>query len=204
MSLIRHPQLRKLEDEFLAQWRSNLRFRLALRAIVGLLLVYAILVLGDWQKATLEDQKRELRQSERLQALATENEWPARAAAAAEAVTRLESQFWRADSRGLAQAMVQDSLERLAREAGIEQLSVRAEPPQPSDGNPEVLQVSASLEGGFNAESWTRLLTAISRHSQVIHIERMGVVNEGQRPRFNMVVKAPFLALRDARLERGP
>lgn len=193
MTSMSHPQLRKIQNEFRSQWRDNLRFRLAIHAIVALLLVYGMLLLGDWQKASAEAEQRELRQLERLQILAGETEWPVRAQQAMDAVKAVESLFWRAENRGLAQAMVQDSLERLAREAGIEQLSVRAEQPQVSDGNPDVMQVSAALEGGFNADSWTRLMTSLSRHPQVIHVERLGVVNEGQRPRFNMIVRLPFL-----------
>lgn len=185
--------LRRLRDEFLGQWRSSLRFRLAIRLIGLLLMIYGVLVLADVRKALAEAESREFLHLERLQALTTQTEWPERAKLAQTELNRLESVFWSASSRGLAQATVQDRLERMGRDAGIEGLSVRAETPQISEVNSDVSIVSAAIEGRFDPDSWLRLMVQLSRYETVLHIERMDVVNEGQRPRFNMIVRAPFL-----------
>ena len=102
----------------LEELRSNLRLRLGLAAIVAILALNGLL---DWRDAlavSAIEHRRLLTQLARLSQHQAADRWQARASEAGEALRQTRAQLWQQSSAGLAQAHVQDWLNRLLRRSG--------------------------------------------------------------------------------------
>ena len=114
----------------LQELRSNLRLRLGLAVIVSILVLNALL---DWRDAlavSVDEHRRLLTQLARLSQHQEADQWQVRAAEAAEVLMQARAQLWRQSSAGLAQAQVQDWLNRLLRQSGATAVSVRVIEPE--------------------------------------------------------------------------
>ncbi len=184
-----HP----LFSEFSNQWRQNPKLRLGGWLILVILLTYLFLLLSDREAALKKDYRNMSARLERLDLLARQKEWVGRADAVRAFVVQMEGRFWKASSRGLAQAKVQIWVDNLLAKKGITDARTQVEPARDMTGYESVWQVGARLEAPFAPHKLTDLLHTLETHRQIVTVEQLDVLNTN-RPRFTLVFKAYFQA----------
>ena len=101
------------------QWRANSRLRYGVYVIVGVMWLYCILGLRDSVTAKREAWTSAEARIARARVLANSGDWVSRANDVKSAMTDYESLIWKEGSLGLAQAAIQESLNRTLASAGL-------------------------------------------------------------------------------------
>jgi len=116
----------------LQELRSNLRLRLGLAAIIAIVMLNALLDWRDRLDASVVEHRALLSRLARLSQFHEVDQWQIRVTEAQQAMTRARAQLWRQNSAGLAQAQVQDWLNRLLRQCAATAVSVRVIESEPA------------------------------------------------------------------------
>lgn len=187
-------------DNFLSQLRDTPRLRWGVALIIGILWLYAILLLRD----SLQDQTQQHRAAaqtlSRLRAQLAQPQWTARVTPAKTMAVQLEGRLWQAPTPGLAQAAFQDWLNASMVKAGINkpQISVTVleealpnAPTQnlasgtstasspPSSTPADLWKLKAKLSLDFSAPSLMNFLALIENHDKQIIV---GTLNARKEP----------------------
>lgn len=107
------------------QWRSNPRLRYGVFIIIGILWFYLILVLRDSVVAKRDAWIAAEARIARARVLANSGDWVNRASDVKGVMTEYENLLWKEGSLGVAQAAVQESVNRALAAAGLTARSVR-------------------------------------------------------------------------------
>lgn len=142
------------------QWQDNRRLRVACGLALLVVLVQIVLVLGDRRDTLIAQYRNDARLLQRLQEAGREAAWPQRAEEARTARLALEETLPVARTPGEAQAEWLARLAAMANAAGLAQPRVRTEPAVEVEGRPDLWQVVARLDAGFNATSLAQFLRA--------------------------------------------
>ena len=155
---------------------QNPRLRIGVVVIAAILALYAFLVLRDW-RADLHDNYVERRQHlHKINALAGQNAWPARAEAMSRLRKSLEAQIPAATSQGLAQAGAQTWLRDLtAVHAGAVQ--VLAQPPQAGEGQAGLWRIPIVISGALPPRAVLNIIQQVEKRSSLSVIEESMILN---------------------------
>lgn len=178
-------QWRRMREE----WRQNRRLRLGALAVLMILGTHAVLTLSDQQRATAAAYARETELAARLEQIARERDWPARADQAEAVLARLRKSIPETPSEGAAQADAQAWLTEQAALAGLEVPQVRVETTLAVPGHPELRQVLARLDAGLPDGKLEGLARALSTGLPWIQTERLDVTI-GTPGRIAVIVRA--------------
>jgi hypothetical protein len=160
--------LEQAREEFLA----NARLRLGFWAAAGIFLFYGVLVLSDLRAARADEVRQLAQQANRTAAVLEAADWQARAAEARQRRETIESRFWRADSRGIARAELENWLRERAREAGMEQLRIEVESAAPVEGHPGLWRVGAQVQARHHGGVIRRWLGELAATEKMLLLER--------------------------------
>jgi hypothetical protein len=174
---------RQIQSELAA----NARLRVGVLAIAAIVLLYGWLLLLDWRDAAASEYAAQRQRLEKIQALAGQDYWLARATEAAELRAALEAQLPEADTLGLAQASVQSWARDLAAVHG-DQVRIRGETPVKVPGQ-ALWRIPVTISGSLPAGSVLQLIQRIEQHSQLITIEQSSILNRANRT-FSLTVVA--------------
>ena len=169
-------QLRDWINRARQDFSQNPRLRIGVVVIAAILALYAFLVLRDW-RANLHDNYVERRQHLRkINALAGQNAWPARAEAMSRLRKSLEAQIPAATSQGLAQAGAQTWLRDLtAVYAGAVQ--VQAQPPQAVEGQAGLWRIPIVISGALPPTAVLNIIQQVEKRSSLSVIEQSMIIN---------------------------
>lgn len=173
------------------QVQANPRLQGGLALIALTLLVYLVLVLGDWRDAKLAALQEARQRLEQVEQLAGQQEWPERAAEA----TRLAESLWgeipEAASAGLAQADFQGWLREMV---DVQQGNVRldVEPPVVLDQPPGMLRVSATLSGGLPPSQVLQMIHRIESRTNLATIPVLTIRSDGLNQTFSLTVQGYY------------
>ncbi len=177
-------------NQLIAQARQELaknpRLRLGLVVIVAILALYCALVLVDW-RGRLQDQYVERRQYlHKLREMAKQDEWPARAEAAARVRKALEAEIPEVASIGLAQAGAQTWARDLAAVHGGA-VQVQAQEPQAVEEQPGLMRVPIVLSGSLPPRAVLNMIQQIEKRGSLAVIEEAMLLNR-ENQTFQMTV----------------
>jgi hypothetical protein len=178
---------------FLAEWHQNPRLRLGGWLILVIVMIYGFLLLSDWEQKIQGDYRNLSERLARLEFLARQKEWTERADAAKAVSVQLEGRFWKAETRGLAQAKTQIWIDDLFKKKGIAGSRIQVEPARDMTGYEGIWQTAVRAEGDFEPRKFAELLYAIEVRHEIVKIEQLDIVHHN-RPRFYLVLKAYFQA----------
>jgi hypothetical protein len=150
-----------------AEWHSSPLFRWGIIGVVLALAFYLWLVLGDVNQDIENDIAALLAQRQRLGSIQNEDFWPERAKQILNVNVQMESSFWNASTKGLAQANLQSWLDRLLRRMGVSNVKMQIENPVEVDVLESVWQVDVLLEGSLEPARFLDLLNEIETNPQV-------------------------------------
>lgn len=174
-----------------AEWRRNRRLRLGGLSILAILGLQLVLQLSDARAARIEQYDRDAKLLSRLEEASREAAWPQRAVATQAALTAVRATLPAASSEGLAQAELQAWLGDLAVFAGIGNPSVRVEPALAVDGEPELWQVLARLEGDMSETQAALLMRTLAQAQPWYQTERLQLQG-GATPRVSLVLRGYY------------
>jgi hypothetical protein len=176
-----------------AEWRNNPRLRIGIGLVVLILLFYAGSSLLEWRQSLARRCRDAADRLEHVESLVNQTAWDNRLEAAKATVVHLEDRFWRADSRGLAQAMIQNWIDDIMSKQEGEAVRVHVERAQDLNRIDGVWQVSATVESVIETDRIPALLRSIETHDRLVTIEQLNLINT-DRARLTLGLRAYFLA----------
>lgn len=147
------------------QWRNNARLRYGVYAIFAIMWFYGILVLRDAVSVKREAWLAAESRIGRSKVLASSGDWASRADEAKAALNDFESLLWKEGSLGLAQAAVQESINRSLAAGGLisRQVKVVVSDTPLSPDMPEVVAIRARVLVDFRPAAVNAWLAAMAR-----------------------------------------
>lgn len=183
-------------DQFLHEFKHNLRLRIGLALILAVIWLYLILVMRD----ALDDSTRMHRNASnrlsQLQSVMQQNDWNERLIAATTLQASLESELWPGDTLGLSRATFQDWLNQQMQSASISHPIISMAASETSDQavSPqadELWQVRAKVVFDFNPASLNQLLQQMMQYRHHVVIESLHITKEPV-PRVEIMASAFF------------
>lgn len=181
-------------DPVVDEWRRNVRLRLGVLALAVILAGYELLVLADQMKPLQVEHQRLRQQLTGVRTLAEQRFWEERLNAARALRVQLEGRLWRAESRGLANADVQNWVNAQLKAAKIVSTRIQVEPARELADHPGLWEVTARIEGPLTLDNLRELLRRIEGDPRLTVIERLDA-QPGNPPRFALGLKAYFQKL---------
>ncbi len=183
-------QLSALLAQFREEWQRNARLRAGLFIVIGILALYAYLLMGDLKAAWKEAYGEETVRLQKIHALSGQTVWLQRAEQAKALRETLEAQIPKAQTSGLAQAAFQTKLREIAAPYG-EAVRLQVSAPSADDKLPGLWRVPATMDGNLPIRQVQQLLNDIESQPVLITIETLSISNR-QNPRFNIAVQAYY------------
>lgn len=181
-----------LLNSFSKEFQQNLRLRLGSGLIVIILVIYVVLELNDYQHRLQQDYHHAVAQLTRLQSVATQEQWPERAAKTPPLLAQLEARLWQANTKGLAQATFQKWLNEQVNLTKINNARLTVDPAIEVEHYSYLWQVTAQLEGQFESNQVNNLLLAIAQNIQMTVTERFDIFPAASNLKFTLIITAYF------------
>jgi len=166
-----------------AQWSGNPRLRAMLWAVLGIVWLYGLMLAGDGVQSLRQQLALEQEKLERLQPLARERDWVARADEASQTVKALRALQWPAGESGLAEAAFQDWVRSTAGKAGLrirelapsraaaDRSAAQSAAAAQRAGAPQVIRLRLVAE--FGRPELVAFLAEVGRKEQVVVVDRL-------------------------------
>lgn len=164
-------------DRLGTELRANRRLQVGVALIALLVLAWLWLVLADGHAALVRERLATEERIERMQQVAGQDFWPARAADAVALRDALVAEIPQADSPGLAQAAFQSWLGRQL-ESLAGQPQVAMEEPLELEAFPGIVRTSATLSGSLPTRQVVELLRRIEADRQLIVVPAIQIRSE--------------------------
>ena len=182
----------------LEEWRKNNRFRMGALLISGILIFYFFLLMHDANEGNKRNYSELLGKLATVEPTQEKEIWSKRQTEAKAFLENLEGKFWRANSRGMARALVQAWVDGLAKEYKIPSLRIRVELPVDVSHFEGIWEVVATLDADLAPENLHDLLRVLETYPKLVSIEKLFVTEHGMEvmdpKRFTLVLKAYFKA----------
>ncbi len=180
------PPLARWLGEFRGQLAESALLRIGLMAIIGIVWVYALLIVSDRVGADGAQLEALNAQLSRLRPLAGDREWARRAADADQQLKAMQAMVWVENDMGLAEAAFQDWVRGTAGRAGlgVRQLNVaRVATPgasAPASGQPQLIR--ARLVAEVDHQALLGFLSEVARNQPAVVVERLLLRAAAQPP----------------------
>lgn len=156
-----------LLDKQLEEIRANVRLRLGLWAVLGILLLQSFLLISDARAAAREESARISKRISSMGAITEDVDWSARADEASSLLLALEQTLRKSTSQGLARAEFESWLLGEAEVAGISGLRADTGDLASLSDAEGYWAVTAELKGSFSPPALYRLLESIESHEKL-------------------------------------
>lgn len=173
-----------------SEWANNPRLRLGVAVIAAVLAVYLLLVLRDWRAGLQEQFAARSEHLQKMQSLAGQDEWIARAQDARKLRQALDAQIPEVATVGLAQAGIQTWVRSLGGAFG-DGLQIQTQAPQAVEGQPGLWRVPVVLSGSAEPHIVMQLVQQIEDRKSLAVIEQATVLNRANKT-FSLTVVSLF------------
>lgn len=173
-----------------SEWANNPRLRLGVAVIAAVLAVYLLLVLRDWRAGLQEQYAARSEHLQKMQSLAGQDEWIARAQDARKLRQALDAQIPEVATVGLAQAGIQTWVRSLGSAFG-DGLQIQSQAPQPVEGQPGLWRVPVVLSGSAEPPLVIQLVQQIEDRKSLAVIEQATVLNRANKT-FSLTIVSLF------------
>ena len=153
-------------SQFLSEWNTNPRLRWAVYLLLGIVWLYAILVLRDAVSSEYSKWDAMEAKNARARSTAAEADWPTRAQEIKAALTDLEALLWRDGSIGLSQAAFEERVSQSLAAAGVVVRSLRTTAgteSAASQAQASLVQLRSRVQVDFRPAAMYSWLGSISR-----------------------------------------
>lgn len=184
------------------EFATSSRLRWGVGAILGILWIYGLLVVADKVEALRQTHLAAAKKTARTVAILAETAWPQRLTEARRLQGGYEARLWHESSPGLAQAALQDWLNRevAAVEIAKPVVTVAIHREHGEAGRIEdrsgLWRVSARLTGVLTGEQLARLLADIAASKQRITVDALKIRRSGVVLQVEINLLAHFRPLR--------
>ena len=180
-----------LIKRLIAELKNNMRLRVGVAIVVGIVWLYLILVMHDWYRDKMSEYDSLAEKAMRLKSVAGETGWMDRLKSAKAMQAEFEDGLWKNATLGLAQAGIQDWLNQRFAESGVMHPSVvMAENSDEGEGVPSDLwKIKAKLVFDFNPQTLNSLMIAMEKNRNRIIFESLHIYKEPM-PRVEAVIVA--------------
>ncbi len=178
---------------FLNEIRQNLRLRLGLWFVLGIILSYCLLLLYDEEAELISEYQKAILRLQQIQQVIAQPEWIQHRQVINNQLIQLESKLWQANTEGLAQANLQAWLETQAKSLKIKSFNIKIDPVIKLS-ELAIWQLKAQLEGDFEQTSFYDLLLTLDKSQQWLIVERLDISTQSKKPHFQMNITAYFQA----------
>ena len=182
-------------EKLRVEWQSSPLLRWGALGVVLILAVYVWLVLGDVNRELEQELAGNQGQQRRLASMQDENFWPERAQQVRNMRVQLESQFWQADTKGLAQANLQSWLDRLLRRMSVTNMKMQIEDPVDVEALESIWQVDVLIEGALEPARLLELLNEIETSSQLTVVNSLDYEKQRFKIRLRTFVQSTQVGL---------
>ena len=167
-------------DNFLNQLRANPRLRWGIALLIGIVWLYALLLLRENLQEQTQQHGAAAQGITRLRAQLAQPEWAARVTPAKMLAVQLEGRLWQAPTSGLAQAAFQDWLNAAMLKAGVTnpQISVTVLDEALTTAPTDLWKIKAKLAFNFSAANPMDFLSRIESHEKQIIVGSLNVRKE--------------------------
>lgn len=172
------------------EWAGNPRLRLGVMVIGAILALYLALVLRDWSAALQQDYTTASARLHKMQSLAGQEEWLARADSARQLREGLEAEIPDIATLGLAQAGAQTWLRDITTAFGST-VRVETQPAARVSEDDDVWRVPVVLAGTLDPPKLLQLLQQIESHGTLVVVEQALWINRANRT-FSLTVVSFF------------
>ena len=186
--------LRRALRPLAAELGANARLRAGVWLILGILLGYCALVQSDRLAAAHRDYAAEAGRLAKAEALLAGEDWPALLEAERETHRALESQFWRAETEGLAQAKLQDALSGAVEGLGLRQPRFRSGVSQPVPDLPGIWRVQTRLDAAYRPGVEPRALHALATHPKKLVVDRLDLRRRRGNDAYLVLILSAYFA----------
>lgn len=188
--------LSKLFSPIVDEWRRNQRFRIGASCVLGIVIFYVFLVMSDINQANKREYEDLIDKMAKVEPIQEKELWSQRQEEAKKALEELEGRYWRANSRGMARALVQAWVDQLLKEYPFAAPRARVEPPVDVPNSSDLWEVVATIDADRGPENIHDLLRALETHPKFVSIEKLMVTEHGMEfldpKRFTLIFKAYF------------
>lgn len=160
-------------EQIILEWQQNVKLRLGVLAIVGIVLFYGYQVLADFSMAQQDDYLKQSKRLRQLQILEHQNGWTDFAQQALQTRKQMESLLWQADSKGLAQAQVQTWLLNELRTMQLDYLQIATGAAEKLPDSPDIWRVTSEITGVIPKEKLLPLIALIELDQRLTDIAQL-------------------------------
>jgi len=153
-------------SKFHSEWNTNARLPWAVYLLLGIVWLYAILVLRDAVSSEYSKWDAMEAKNARARSTAAEADWPTRAQEIKVALNDLEALLWRDGSVGLSQAAFEERVSQSLAAAGVVVRSLRTTVGTESAATPaqvSLVQLRSRVQVDFRPASMYNWLASLSR-----------------------------------------
>lgn len=188
----------KLITPLVEEWRKNQRFRVGALCITGILVFYVFLLMSDANQAHKRNYADLVDKLTKVEPQQEKEIWLQRQAEAKALYDEMEGKFWRANSRGMARALVQAWVDQILKEYKFAGPRARVDAPVDVPNTENLWEVVATIDADAAPENLHELLHALETHPKFVSIEKLFVTEHGMEimdpKRFTLIFKAYFKA----------
>jgi hypothetical protein len=188
----------QLFSPLVEEWRRNQRFRIGALMVSGILIFYVFLVMSDANQANRRGYEDLIEKMTRIEPANEKELWSRRQEDAKKLFEALEAQYWRANSRGMARAMVQAWIDQLLREYRFTAPRARVDAPVDVPNTTDLWEIVVTIDADAGPENLHELLRVVETYPKFVSIEKLFVTEHGMefmdQKRFTLILKAYFKA----------
>lgn len=172
----------------IAQVRGNRRLQIGLSLIALIVLLWLLILLGDWRQARIAILQASEQRLEQTRTLARQKGWDERATEAGQMAEALKAEIPPAASLGLAQAELQGWLRQLA-DTQPAQLRLDVQPPVQLETPAGMVRVTATLSGSMPPSQVIQLISRIEGRQSLTAIPMATLRSDGVNRSFSLTIQ---------------
>ncbi len=180
-----------MNNALLSELKQNTRLRVGVWLILAILASYGLMLLDERRQSLVEEYASKQTHLARLQGVVSQTQWSERMRQINQMKIFFEEKFWRANTKGLAEADVQSWLDLRTKHAKLENPRVKVENAVEMPKLTGLWMVSAEVMADFSPATFQQFLYILYFNKWVV-IERVNASNIGSKPRFSLSLRVYF------------
>ena len=174
-------QFGRLWSEFQIEVRSNARLRTGIWSILLILLFYLVLVQAERVSDEISAYNVQSVRLEKVLRLQDQEDLWRLLELEKQAAARLQEYLWNADTLGVAQASLQQSINSILANMKVRNPRIRFGIAQPLEGAQGVWQVQAQIDAHYSRGDEVKLLHDLATHPKKLIVDRLELDSRGRR-----------------------
>ncbi len=175
------------------EFGANNRLRLGAWSIAFILLLFLALLQGERMVAAYDAYAAAADRMARAERLLGGRDWSAAFEAERQRNERLTALFWRADTRGLAQANLQAALTNMLNQLEVRNSRIRSGVSEPVPEAPGLWRIQAQVNVRYQQGAELQLLHQLATYPRKLIVDRLDIVP--QNSRLLLIVSAYFTGI---------